>query len=444
MSWQQRVVWTEGMFLRPQHFQQQERYLEFYANARSAAAGSHAWGFEELVLDADALKLGKLAIQAARGVFPDGTPFSIPAQGEPPSPLDVPSEARDQRVMLALPIRRPDVAEVTLAQADGDLTRVRVNEREVVDAIAMGSPSALVQLGDLRLRLLVESDLVDGWMALGVARIVDRRPDNSVQVDPAYMPPTLSLRACPPLTAFMRELQGLLHQRGEALAGHMTQAGRGGISEMADFMLLQVVNRWEPRVRHLLQQNALHAERLYAMLLELGGDLATFARESRRPIEYPVYDHDDPQKAFQPLMDDLRRSMSLTPGQNAIPIDLEHKGHSVYVGVMPSIEIVRTASFVLAVSADVPADMIRTRFPMQTKIGPVEKIRELVMLHLPGIPLRPLPVAPRAIPYNAGFNYFELDTKHELWQRMPQSGGIAMHIAGDFPGLQFQFWAIRP
>jgi type VI secretion system protein ImpJ len=43
------------MFLRPQHFQQQERYFEFVAHARASAVSSHAWGFEWLVLDQDAL-----------------------------------------------------------------------------------------------------------------------------------------------------------------------------------------------------------------------------------------------------------------------------------------------------------------------------------------------------------------------------------------------------
>ncbi|MDQ6620764.1 MAG: type VI secretion system baseplate subunit TssK [Pseudomonadota bacterium] len=442
MSWQRRVVWTEGMFLRPQHFQQQERYLEFYANGRSGPMGSHAWGFEELVLDADALKLGKFAIRQARGLFPDGTPFSLPAQGDPPAPLDVSGEARGQRVLLALPLRRPDVAEIALG-ADEDLTRVRVADREVVDAIAMGSPPALIQIGDLRLRLLLESDLTDGWMTLGLARIAEKRPDNALILDEAYIPPTLSLRSCAPLESFVREMEGLLHQRGEALAGRISQPGRGGISDFTDFLLLEVVNRWEPRIRHVAQQNAMHAERLYAMLLELGGDLATFARESRRPIDYPVYDHDDAQNSFQPLMADLRRSMSMSSEQNAIAIELTDRGHSVYVGIMPSVELVRTASFVLAVSAELPADLVRTRFPMQVKIGPVEKIRDLVHLQLPGVTLRPMPVAPRQIPYHAGFNYFELDTKNDLWRQLERSGGLAMFIAGDFPGLQFQLWAIR-
>ena len=46
-----KVVWAEGMFLRPQHFQQQERYLEFFAHARALTSQPYFWGFRELTID---------------------------------------------------------------------------------------------------------------------------------------------------------------------------------------------------------------------------------------------------------------------------------------------------------------------------------------------------------------------------------------------------------
>ena len=78
MSHRSKVVWSEGLFLRPQHFQQHDRYLERYLQVRSDALRSHGWGFSELRLDRDLLRLGKVAINSAQGVFPDGTPFSMP------------------------------------------------------------------------------------------------------------------------------------------------------------------------------------------------------------------------------------------------------------------------------------------------------------------------------------------------------------------------------
>ena len=99
--------------------------------------------------------------------------------------------------------------------------------------------------------------------------------------------------------------------------------------------------------------------------------------------------------------------------------------------------------FILAARADVPAEELRRRFPAQLKVGPVEKIRDLVNLQLPGVPVNAVPTAPRQIPYHAGFGYFELDQSNELWVQLKTSGGIAMHVAGEFPGLVLEFWAIR-
>jgi type VI secretion system protein ImpJ len=143
-------------------------------------------------------------------------------------------------------------------------------------------------------------------------------------------------------------------------------------------------------------------------------------------------------------MSDLRQSLSMVLEQTAIPIDLQERKHGIRVAVIADIELQRTALFILAVNAQMPSEALRMRFPTQVKIGPAERIRDLVNLQLPGVTLRALPVAPRQIPYHAGFTYFELETRgNELWKQLETSGGLAMHIAGDFPGLAIEFWAVR-
>jgi type VI secretion system protein ImpJ len=101
------------------------------------------------------------------------------------------------------------------------------------------------------------------------------------------------------------------------------------------------------------------------------------------------------------------------------------------------------AIFVLAVGAQVSSEMLRTHFPPQVKIGPVEEIAQLVSSALPGIPIQALPVAPRQIPYHAGLSYFELDKQNPYWKKMAAAGGFAFHIGGNFPGLELEFWAIK-
>ena len=44
----QRVAWVEGMLMEPQHFQQQERYLENVIYAQARSFGAYTWGICEL------------------------------------------------------------------------------------------------------------------------------------------------------------------------------------------------------------------------------------------------------------------------------------------------------------------------------------------------------------------------------------------------------------
>jgi type VI secretion system protein ImpJ len=142
-------------------------------------------------------------------------------------------------------------------------------------------------------------------------------------------------------------------------------------------------------------------------------------------------------------MADLRRSLSMVLERNAIPIELVQRQFGLRVASIPDGDLLRTARFVLAAKAQLAADRLQASLPTLVKIGPVERIRDLVNLNLPGIPLRSLPVAPRQLPFHAGFLYFELERGGDLWTLTEQSGALAMHIAGEFPGLELEFWAVR-
>ena len=105
MDTYKKVVWSEGMFLRPQHFQQQERYLELMRHQRAQAPAHYFWGFRRLQLDTASLAQGIIAIQEAEGIFPDGTPFSFSSSADAPASLSVQEGVADQIVYLALPLQ---------------------------------------------------------------------------------------------------------------------------------------------------------------------------------------------------------------------------------------------------------------------------------------------------------------------------------------------------
>ena len=432
------------MFLQPQHFQQQDRYLTRLIDARLRHSVGYAWGFHSMLIDEAALHQGKLVLTSASGAFRDGTPFSLPMDDPAPVAIDIPSDVRNERVLLGVALQRPGVVESDVEDhPDSMPTRFHASEIEVADANAASLRQAPLQIGRINLRLLLERDANDGFSCLAVAKVAERRPDGRVVLDALYIPPLLHVTASAVAEGYLREVTGLLHQRGESLAATLAQPGRAGVGEIADFLLLQICNRYEPQLGHAQQLPIYHPESLYAALLGLAGDLSTFG-DIKRPRDLPAYDHDDLAQCFSAVMGELRQSLSMVRMQSAVPIELQERKHGIRVAIIPDIELQRTAAFVLAVNAQISSEQLRARFPGQVKIGPVEQFRDLLNLALPGIGVHALAVAPRQIPFHAGFCYYELDTRgNELWRQLETSAGLALHLAGDFPGLELELWAIR-
>src|SRR5258707_1161316 len=198
------------------------------------------------------------------------------------------------------------------------------------------------------------------------------------------------------------ELAGMLNQRGEALAARLTAPGSRGVADVSDFLLLQSVNRAQKLLAHWAGDGSVHPVDLYAALVQMAGDFATFTEASRRPSDYPPYRHADLQRSFAPVVADLRRSLSAVIEQTAIQIPLQKRAYGVQVGPIVDRGILRSSSFVLAVQADVPTETLLQLFPSQVKIGAVQHRRELLNVALPGITVRPLPVPPRQLPFYPG------------------------------------------
>jgi type VI secretion system protein ImpJ len=438
------VVWSEGLFLQPQHLQQHDRYIEHYIDLRATSIHNFGWGFSQLKLDRDLLKLGRLGVSSAEGVFPDGTPFSIPDDDEPPEPIEIGENIRDEIVHLALPVRRTDAPEIDLEGSGDVLPRLQGQEIDVRDVTGTSAGTTLMQVGGLKTRLMFGSDELGGYATIPLAHVQEAKVDQHVVLDDSFVPTVCAVGAAPVLDAFVKEFEGMLHQRGEALANRVAATGRGGAAEIADFLLLQIVNRLEPLVHHMSEGNTrCHPESFYRLALAAAGELATFSTSSKRPARFAPYRHEDLRASFEPVIAALRQALSSVMEQTATSIPLQQKKYGISVGTVADRNLLSNSQFVLAVNADSPAELIRTQFPAQCKVGPVERIRDLVNLQLPGIRLDALPVAPRQIPYHSGYVYFQLDRTSELWEQLKTSGGVAFHVGGEFPGLQMEFWAIK-
>ena len=442
-----KIAWLESQYLYPQHFQQQERYLESLLEDRCAAILPYIWGFHELALDTAALADNRIAVAAASGIMPDGTPFDMPASAPLPAPLKVPQDAKGVLAYLVLPTYQPGGRHLDtdpFARIDR-VVRYRMRTMDVFDYTGEASKAEPIEAAVLNFGIALGTEELGGYSALPLGCIREVTAEGAVVLESAFIPPALSVQGTPRLRAYLTDVIGLLRQRGEALAARFNQAGKvgSGSSAVADFLLLQLINRYEPRLRHLSALRMLHPERLFSELLGLMGELATFTTDAKRPLEMSAYTHDDLFGCFQPLMDQLGRHLSAVLEQTAISLPVEDRQFGIRVARITDRGLLKQARFVLAAKADVSTDVMREQLPLLIKVGTVETIRDLVNNQLAGIGLSNLPVAPREIPYHAGCVYFELDSSSEQWQQLRNSGGFAFHVAGELPNFQLELWAIR-
>jgi type VI secretion system protein ImpJ len=443
MSSNNRVVWSEGLFLRPQHFQQQVRYLERYVEGRACALRSHSWGFTELEIERDLLAIGKLGLRRAVGVLPDGTPFVMPDDDPLPAALELTTQIRDQRVFLAVALRKESARESARGDRVDGIVRYETRDFESRDVTADSNVTATLEVSGLRSRLMLASEPREDFACIPLAQVQECRADRLIVLDDRFIPTVMSCRQSTRLATFMTELQGLLHQRGEALAARAVASGRAGAAEIADFLMLQTVNRYEPVIDHIVSSGLVHPEDFYRVCLEIAGDLSTLTAPSRRPPKLAIYQHEDLRASYEPLIAALRAFLSVVLEQAAVPIPLEKKRFNISVGTVHDKSLFESAAFVLAARADVPAENVRKALPAQATIASVESIAKLVNDHVSGVPLMPLSVVPRQIPFHAGFTYFEFERASSRFRELKSSGGIAIHVPDTLPGLALELWAIR-
>jgi type VI secretion system protein ImpJ len=440
MSWFSKVVWSEGLFLRPHHLQQHDRYFERLVENRSRYASPYPWGFADLEIDRDLAQQNKFGLRRAAGVLPDGTPFDMPADSALPLPITVPESAAGQPIWLLMPMATANSREVDGRDAESASRHILDTER-LIDSTSPLRIEEEIEIAHPRLSFEIRKTAKPGYMGLLVARVVEVA-DKTIIFDEKFAPPVLRIQAHPVPTGWLDRVIGWVDTKLEELARYASDPSAGGGLQGVDYFMLQTLNRTIPALKHLRRSKYVHPERLYIELLQLAGELATFATKERRTRDYGEYDHDQLEPTFAPLLDDIQRYLNVDISR-AIRLAITERAPNAFVATVRDRNLFRNATFVLEVAAKRPLTDIQRQFPELFKVGPNTKMNEIVHAHLPGIALVHMPTPPAQIRSISSHVYFYLDRTSPLWPEFSTASGIGMHFSGDWPELALEMWAIK-
>jgi type VI secretion system protein ImpJ len=440
MSWYSKVFWSEGLFLRPHHLQQNDRYVEHLLERRVGHITPYPWGFSSLEIDHDLAQQSKFGLRRATGIMPDGTPFDMPLDCPIPDPINVPENATGLIAWLSLPVAAPNTREIDDKEADSASRYIKGAEM-FIDSTSVLRVEEEVDIAHPRLSFELRRTAKPGYVGLGIARVLEIQ-DKNILFDEKFIPPILVCSAHPVVNGWINRIIGWIDNKLGELSRYAADPTAGGGLQSVDYLVLQTLNRQIAVLKHFARSGYIHPERLFDELLRLAGELATFATSERRAHDYPAYDHDDLENVFEPLIRDIQDFLGAQLGRRAIRLEIIERARNAFISPIRDRALFRNATFLLEVAAQRPLIEIQHEFPHLFKVGPNTKMNEIVHANLPGVPLVHLPTPPPYIRAIADHVYFYLDRKSPLWPEFSVAASIAMHFSGEWPELEMELWAI--
>lgn len=442
MNFLSKVVWSEGMYLGPHHFQMQGRYFEDSISFASSALWFRNFGLTGCSLDAEALRNGTVSVVHARGILADGLPFHMPQSDAVPPPRSVadvfPPTADGVDVFLGIPARRPGGPNCAL-DPEQNSARFIAEARTFRDENT-GTDERPVRVGRKNFKLLFDTEEAEGYSLLPLARV---RRDGSGHFiyDPRFVPPCLQISAAEHLMLLLKRLVEILETKSATLSRSQGSLRDFSPRDIANFWLLHAVNSALAPLRHLWITKRGHPEELYMEMARLGGALCTFALESH-PTMIPAYDHMRLGECFEALDLHIRKHLEIVVPTNCVSIPLTRVADYFYNGEVADTRCFGRSRWVFGIRSPLGEVELIARTPQLVKICSSKFVGELVRRAMAGLTLTHLPMPPTAIQAKIEAQYFGISKEGPFWDHIVQTKQVGIYVPGDIPDAELELLVV--
>ena len=438
-----KVVWSEGMYLGPHHFQAQNRYYEDTIQFIASSLAYASYGLIGWQLDNEALRNGTVALIHARGIFPDGLAFNMPECDPLPEARNISDLVSPMResVTVALTVRRrnpdgPNVSDSPVADGARYISEVQTMHDE-----NNGRDEKPVKMARKNIRLMLDTEYSEDMVVLPIAR-VKRDGAGHFMFDSNFIPPCLQISGSERLMTLLSRLIEVLDDKNATLSQQET-VGASGFSqrEVAKFWLLHAVNSNLAPLRHLFFVKRGHPEEVYLSMARLGGALCTFAAESH-PRNLPLYDHDHLSECFEALDSHIRIHLERVLPTNVTSIQIRRTDDYFYAGAVNDQRCLGKSRWILAVQSPVgEADLISS-VPKLAKVCSQKFVARLVQRAMPGLPLLHMPVPPTALSAGVETQYFGVSKTGPCWDHILETREVGIYVPNEIPSPKIELFVI--
>lgn len=444
-----RPLWAQGIFMTPQHFQQQSMWNSHADERIARLAWPNPWGVRRAEVNTHALAIDRLQMAVLDVRLPDGTLIDTNSADLLPAArglADVPATTDAVIVLAGLPLL--DAQGGNCIEAGQKPARPRRFVREYLQVADLnGEGQEEISVERHALALLFDFETIGDYVTCPVARLV-RSTQGRFEVDPTFVPPCLFLSASTQLIERMQRLSEILAAKSASLAvrrrERSDQIADFAVADVALFWLLHSVNSSWPELARLCAAPDQHPERLYALLARLAGSLLTFSTtETLNAI--PAYDHRAPEPVFHALEELIRALIDTVVPSRVTPIALERIKPTVWTGRIHEERLVADGvDYYLSVQSALPAHALLEQLPRLCKAGAPDEVEQTINSALTGIPLHTMSRLPAAIPVRIENQYFALDRAHPAFGRMLKARACQFYVPASIPDVSLELYAVLP
>ena len=442
----QRVVWSEGMLVSPQHMQQQDLYHERLLDERVAALAPYRWGVVSAEIDPGALGTDQLRVTRFVGVLPDGA-FVAFESGDPECPPARPVGAHFDptkpfcEVYLALPKEREGVPSISAAEAattsalstKAARARFRSLSRNTADLTGTAE-DLMMSFAHRNTVVLFDDESREDFDSVKIAEIV-RDSRGALIVNETYIPPTMRIDTAPFLMGGVRRLLSLMVTKQRLLSGDRRQRDGASIEfnsgDVTRFLQLSTVNGAIPLLTYATSNGEITPHQLYLLLVQVAGQLATFSVDVD-PSRLPLYQYTDLRATFEELFARVTQLLQTTVREAYMTVPMEIVDN-VYLGKLDDDRLLTAPQYVLTVRADTPEAQLERRLPGLSKIASRAQLPLVIRsAATPGVPITFTHRPPSEIPIRAGVTYFTLQLQNEYWKQILQDRLVSIYLPPPF------------
>ncbi len=446
MTTNAKILWGEGLFLRPQHFQQQDCYHENRLTEMARLLQPYSWGVISINCDTDALSNSSLRLLELSLLFKEGEFVSAPNRDDLPEAIDLSAVPLTQQLITyyaALPSLKSYGDNFAPSANANNSTRYVQTNIDTPDLYTNAVKADLTYLKKT-LRLVSELEPRDAFDSVAVLRL-RRLATGGFELDPTFIPPSLMVRSSPLLMLQLRRLMDALQAKVNALHGHHREPSKHVIEfrtgDVSSFWLLHTASAAFASLSHYLHHPDLHPERLFEQLLGLAGALLTYSKTSAL-VDLPAYQHESLGLCFIKLHGMIRDLLDTVISAKYFAIALAEVKPSYYHGVLDSGKINLETTLYIAVSASMPAIELVDIVPLRFKIGAPDDVDKFVLSAMPGVKLVHAPQVPAAIPVRPDTLYFSIENKGPLYERMLKAQSISIYVPTGLRDFKLELMAV--